>query len=49
MYPVLGDRSLFMWGGGGEIMGWTRPISLEKRGGPKENFMMIVGGSLCVL
>ena len=29
-------------------MGWARPIFLEKRGGPKENFMMIGGGSLCV-
>ena len=37
------------WGGGGEIMGWARPIFLEKRGGPKENFRMIGGGSLCVL
>ena len=43
------DRSLFMWGvGGGGIMGWARPIFLEKRGGPKENFTMI-GGGLCVL
>ena len=42
-----------MWrggGGGGEkIMGWARHIFLEKRGGPKENFTMIGGGSLCVL
>ena len=30
---------------GGEIMGWARPISLEKRGGPKENFTMVGGGS----
>ena len=40
------DRSLFMWGGGGwgrEIMGGAGPI----RGGPKENFTMIGGGSLC--
>ena len=29
--------------------GWARPIFLEKRGGPKENFTMIGGGSLCVL
>ena len=29
-------------------MGWARPIFLEKRGGPKENFTMIGGGSLCV-
>ena len=35
---------------GGEIMGWARPIFfLEKRGGPKENFTMTGGGSLCVL
>ena len=39
---VLGGR------GGGEIMGWARPIFLEKRGGLKENFTMIGGGSLCV-
>ena len=37
-------------GGGGGIMGWARPIfNLEKRDGPKENFTMIGGGSLCVL
>ena len=35
------------WGGGG-IMGWARPIFLKKRGGLKENFTMIGGGSLCV-
>ena len=35
---TLRDRSLFMWGGGGGV-GW---------GGPKENFTMIGGGSLCV-
>ena len=34
---------------GGKIMGWARPIFLEKRGGPKENFTMVGGGSLCVL
>ena len=28
-------------------MGWARPIFLEKRGGPKENFKMI-GGGHCV-
>ena len=27
---------------------WTGPFFLEKRGGPKENFKMIGGGSLCV-
>ena len=30
-------------------MGWARPIVLEKRGGPKENFTMVGGRSLCVL
>ena len=35
--------------GWGEIMGRARPIFLEKRGGPKENFTMVGGGSLCVL
>ena len=31
-------------------MGWVRPIFfLKKRGGPKENFTMIGGRSLCVL
>ena len=46
----LKDRSLFMWGGGGGgIMGWARSTFLEKRGGPKENFTMVAGGSLCVL
>ena len=37
--------------GGGGDHGWARPIFffLEKRGGPKENFTMIGGGSLCVL
>ena len=52
---LLRDRSLFMcvcFGGGGVggegIMWWARPIFLEKRGGLKENFTMIGGGSLCV-
>ena len=47
---ILRDRSLFMWGGGGE-KSWGGPglFLLEKRGGPKENFTMIGGGSLCVL
>ena len=43
------DRSLFMWGGGGESLGGPGLFFLEKRGGPKENFTMIGGGSLCVL
>ena len=40
-------------GGGGEGGGksWGGPglFFLGKRGGPKENFTMIGGGSLCVL
>ena len=47
------DRSLLCGLGGGdgvrEIMGWTRPIFLEKSSGPKENFAMVGGGSLCLL
>ena len=35
-------------GGGGGGWGGARPIFLEKRGGLKENFTMIGGGSLCV-
>ena len=35
------------WGGNHGV-GWARPIFLEKRGGLKENFTMIGGGSLCV-
>ena len=44
------DRSLLMWGGGGKIH-WAGQayFFLEKRGGPKENFTMIGGGSLCIL
>ena len=43
-----------MWGGGGGGGGgksWGGPglFFLEKWGGPKENFTMIEGGSLCVL
>ena len=38
----------YLCGGGGGIMGWARLIFLEKRGGRKENFTMIGGGSLCV-
>ena len=40
------------WGGGGNhglgLVGQAY-FFLEKRGGPKENFTMIGGGSLCVL
>ena len=46
------DRSLFMWGVGGggknHAVGQAYFI-LEKRGGPKEIFTMIGGGSLCVV
>ena len=30
-------------------MGLARPVFLETRGGPKENFTMVGGGSMCVL
>ena len=47
--PLLRDRSIFMWGGGGS-WGGPRLLFVERRGGrPKENFTMIGGGSLCVL
>ena len=38
-------------GGGGVKNHWVGQayFFLEKRGGPKENFTMIGGGSLCVL
>ena len=38
-------------GGGQGEKSWGRPglLVLEKRGGPKENFTMVGGGSLCVL
>ena len=35
-------------GGGGESWAGSGLFYLEKRGGPKENFTMIGGGSLCV-
>ena len=35
-------------GGGGESWGGPGLFFLEKRGGLKENFTMIGGGSLCV-
>ena len=36
------------WGGGNHGVGQAY-FFLGKRGGPKENFTMIGGGSLCVL
>ena len=36
-------------GRGGEIMGWARPIFFTGKGWAKENFMMVGGGTLCVL
>ena len=43
----------YLCGGGGGVgkKSWGGPglFVLEKRGGPKENFTMIGGGSLCVL
>ena len=50
IFKTLRDRSLFMCGGGGK-KSWGGPglFNLEKRDGPKENFTMIGGGSLCVL
>ena len=46
---LLRDRSLFMWWGGEGKKSWGGPglFFLEQRGGPKENFTMIGGGSLC--
>ena len=47
--PVI----IYVGGGGGRVGGksWGGPglFFLGKRGGPKENFTMIGGGSLCVL
>ena len=48
----LRDRSLFMWGrgvGGGKSWGESGLFFSGKRGGRKENFMMVGGESLCVL
>ena len=49
----LRDRSLFMCrgggGGGGKSWSGSHQSLLEKRGGPKENFTMVRGGSLCLL
>ena len=46
---LLRDRSLFSggWGGGRNHGGGPGPIFSKTRGGPKENFTMIGGGSLC--
>ena len=44
------DRSLFSGGGGvggRNHVGGSGPIFSKTRGGPKENFPMIGGGSLC--
>ena len=46
---LKGPVIIYVGGWGGKIIGWARPNFLEKRGGPKENFTMIGGGSLCVL
>jgi len=45
---LLGDRSLFMGFFENHGVGQAYFL-LEKRGGPKENFTMVGGGSLCVL
>ena len=44
------NTGLFLGGGGGNH-GFGQAYFLEKRGGPKvkENFMMVGGGSWCVL
>ena len=54
--PNLGTGHYFWWGwGGGVGVGWKNHgvgqayFILEKRGGPKEIFTMVGGGSLCVL
>ena len=48
--PNLGIGHFFTWGGGrgGSGVGQAYFI-LEKKGGPKEVFTMVGGGSLCVL
>ena len=51
-FSLVRVQSLFMWGGGGlgeESWGVPGLFFLEKMCGPKENFMMVGGGSLCVL
>ena len=45
----LGTGHYLSGGGGGEHGVGQTYFFLEKRGGPKENFMMVGGGSLCVL
>ena len=52
MWGVCVCVCVCVWGGGGGGgKSWSGPglFFLEKRGGPKENFVMIGGGSLCVL
>ena len=46
---VKGPVSIYVGWGGGKSWGGPGLFFLEKRGGPKENFTMIGGGSLCVL
>ena len=49
LFTLIRDWSLFMWGlwGGGVHRVGQAYFFLEKRCGPKENFTMIGGGSLC--
>ena len=53
--PNLGTgHYIYMWGGGGGGRRKSHGVGqayfiLEKRGGPKEIFTMVGGGSLCVL
>ena len=52
--PDKGPVIIYVGGGGGGVGGkksWggSGLLFLEKRGGPKENFTMAGGGSLCVL
>ena len=51
-YPTQvtkGPVIIYVGGGGEKSWGGPGLFFLEKRGGPKENFTMIGGGSLCVL
>ena len=38
IWPELRDRSLFLWGGGGGIIGWARPIFFRGKGWAKREF-----------